>query len=95
MLKPSTARKVVTSSKLLRRLAQKGLIQEPDVHFALPSMRKWGGKRGHCFVEIPAGRPDQFDFEGSHYETAEKEGQFILYQHVIATNNRNAKSHPA
>ncbi len=71
----------VRSSKLLRRMEQKGLLVEPPIieRPAQPSARKWGGKRGYCYV-IPLLTCDAFMFEGGSYRFVTEEGQTYLYK---------------
>jgi hypothetical protein len=58
----------VSSPKLLRRLESKGLIREPAVvdRPRLPSQRRWGGRRGYCYV-VQVDSRQSFMFEGSLY----------------------------
>jgi hypothetical protein len=71
----------VRSSKLLRRLEQKGVIEEPpeSERPTLPSARKWGGKRGYCYVRKKL-MLDAFDFEGTSYRFVEEEGKTYIYK---------------
>lgn len=71
----------VRSSKLLRRLEKKGLIEEPPLSErpSLPSARKWGGKRGYCYV-ISKTASSTFDFEGARYHCAEEDNRTYIYK---------------
>ena len=77
--------KQVTSAKLLKRLEGKGLVARPDFSSKKPSARRWGGTRGHCFVEIPPGQPSEFDFEGNSFTAVTDGGQTLLYKKCCYT----------
>jgi hypothetical protein len=86
--------KLVTSSKLLRRLEKKGFIKEPHERDrpTLPSRRSWGGKRGYCYVS-PLLTVTHFDFEGSSY--AFRSDEVITYIYRIESSrssNRNQRT---
>lgn len=76
-----TAGQRVRSSKLLRRLEKKGLIEEPPASErpALPSARKWGGKRGYCYVASKT-VSTTFDFEGARYHCVEEDNRTYIYK---------------
>ena len=80
---------MVTSRKLLMRLREKGLIEEPpeSERPEQPSRRRWGGPRGYHYVRIPAGRPSQFDFEGSTYTTMEANLRTYIYRNATETSD--------
>lgn len=80
----------VCSTKLLRRLESKGIIGEPPVSArpVLPSARKWGGKRGYCYVARGM-ESDAFDFEGTSYRFIEEGGLTYLYK----IKNENIQKH--
>jgi hypothetical protein len=86
--KPQLA--LVTSGKLLRRMALKGVIAEPALvdRPALPSLRKWGGSRGYCYV-APLPGSGAFRFEGFDYVTVALGGRSYLYR--VAESNEQTK----
>lgn len=71
----------VCSTKLLRRLEAKGIIEEPPPgeRPSLPSRRAWGGRRGYRYV-INKLNCDAFDFEGTSYRFSEEDGLTYLYR---------------
>lgn len=75
------AGKKVDSSKLLRRLERKLIIEEPPacVRPVLPSARKWGGKRGYHYV-IKKLALNAFDFEGNSYRFVTEDDKTYLYK---------------
>jgi hypothetical protein len=71
----------VRSSKLLRRLESKQIIEEPPMSERplLPSARKWGGKRGYHYV-VKKSALVAFNFEGNSYRFLEESGKTYLYK---------------
>lgn len=81
----------VTSGRLLRRLADKGLIEEPPTEErpTTPSKRQWG--RGYNYVNRVDGQPVEWDFEGSRYQLTKKNGKLYVWKQT-ETRHRKRRS---
>lgn len=69
----------VSSRRALKRMETKGHIRESSFRPKLPSFKKWGGLRGHSFVETER---TEFVMDGVRY-VVEGEGNKKRIYHDI------------